>query len=83
MRKTSFTFQNCVDVIQKVNIDYGIEKNGSISLVDFNFIITRVTEKIHPNFLQQFVKSLIDTGCIELNQNKNVVTILKNAEDLK
>jgi len=83
MRKTSFTLQNCIDVLDKTDLEYGVKKNGSISLIEFNFIIIRVTKKTHPNFLKQFVDSLIDTGCIETNQNKNIVTILKNGEDLK
>lgn len=83
MRSTSFTLQNCIDVLNKANLDHGIEKNGSISVLDLNFIITKVTQKTHPNFLKQFVASLIDTGCIELNQNKKIVTLLRTAEDFK
>lgn len=83
MRSTSFTLQNCIDVLQKINIEHGIEKNGNISVVDLNFIITKVTKKTHPNFLKQFVSSLIDTGCVELNQNKKVITLIRTAEDFK
>jgi hypothetical protein len=83
MRKTSFTLENCIEVLEKTDIEYGIKKNGSISLTDFNFIITRVTKKTHPNFLKQFITSLTDIGCVELNQNKNVITILKELDDFK
>ena len=83
MRKTSFTLENCIGVLEKTDLKYGVKKNGSISLTDFNFIIIRITKKTHPNFLKQFITSLISTGCIELNQNKNIITILKSVDDFK
>ena len=83
MRKTSFTLENCIGVLKKTDIEYGVKKNGSISLTDFNFIITKITKKAHPNFLKQFITSLIDIGCVELNQNKNIITILKDMDDFK
>lgn len=83
MRESKFTLKECIKVLDNVESIWGIKKEGSLTLEEFNFAIVKTTGKIHQNFLKQFVVSLNNFGCIKLSQNKNVVTIILDGDDLK
>lgn len=83
MRDSKFTLSECIKVLDKAENMWGVGKGGSLTLKEFNLSIVKTTKKTHTNFLKQFVESLSDFGCIELNQNKTIVTIILDGDDLK
>ena len=83
MRESKFTLNECIKILDNIEIIWGVKKNGSLSVRDFNLAVVKTTGRTHPNFIQQMMDSFVLFGCIELNQKKNIVTILLDEGDLK
>jgi len=83
LNQNKFTVEECINILYNTKLLFGVDKGGSLPITDFNFVIVKTTNKKHPNFIKQIITSFLFFGCIKLNQNKSIVTILFNEGDLR
>lgn len=83
MSGNNFTLKKSIQILDNVKIKFGVEKGGSLKTSEFKLIIALTVGKCHKYTYRQWIESLEEIDCIELNQNKTIVTILLDGDDLK
>lgn len=83
MSTNNFSLKKSIKIIDNVKIKFGVEKGGSLKISEFKLIIALTVGKCHKYTYKQWIEGLEEIGCIELNQNKTIVTIILDGDDLR
>lgn len=83
MGGSKFTLKKCIRILNNTKTKFGVEKGGSLKTSEFKLIIVMTIGKCHKYTFRHWIESMEEFGCIEVNQNKTIVTILLNGDDLK
>lgn len=83
MGSGKFSLKKCIRILDNTKIKFGVEKGGSLKISEFKLIIVMTVGKCHKYTFRHWIESMVEFECIKVNQNKTIVTILLNGDDLK
>ena len=82
-KRKDFSVDNVIIILNKIKLDNGVCKGKIISTLKFKTVIAKVTNSIHPYYLDHFVKAMSQLNYISQNKTKTEVTILIDEDDFK
>lgn len=83
MSGNNFTLKKSIRILDNVKLKFGVEKGGSLKASEFKFVIALTVGQCHKYTYRHWIESLEEIECIELNQNKTIITILLDGDDLR
>jgi len=78
-----FTLEKCIEILDNVEAKFGVKKGKSLKNHEFKLVIATTTGRVDKLFFKDWVESLEEIDCINTSQNKKLITIILDGDDLR